>query len=70
MLAAKEISAAGPGHGGGCDVRIWSKECEHTTFKESGDKFLCDACATIPVLDHEVCRAAMPYVSGDYDTLS
>ena len=70
MLAVKEISAAGRGNDGGCDVRIWSKECEHTAFKESGDKYLCDVCATIPVLDHEVRRAAMPYVSGDYDNLS
>lgn len=70
MLAAKEISTTGPGHAGACDVRIWSKECEHTTFKESGDKYLCDVCETIPVLNHEVRRAAMPYVSGDYDNLS
>lgn len=68
MLAAKEISKTR--EVGACDVRIWSKECEHTTFKDSGDKYLCDVCETIPVLNHEVRRAAMPYVSGDYDNLS
>ena len=53
-----------------CDVRIWSGDCEHKDFKESGGKYLCDVCETIPMLNHEVHRAAMPYVSGDYDSLS
>lgn len=70
MLAAKETYTAGTREYGGCDVRIWSKECEHTTFRESGEKYLCDVCETVPVLNHEVHRAAMPYVSGDYDNLS
>ena len=70
MLDAKVTTEAGIKRDGSCDVRIWSKECEHTTFKDSGEKYLCDICETIPVLDHEVRRAALPYVSGDYDNLS
>ncbi len=53
-----------------CDIRIWSGECEHTTYLDSSDKYLCDVCESIPKLDHGVQRAAMPYVSGDYDRLS
>ena len=70
MLDAKVTSATGIKRDDSCDVRIWSKDCEHTTFKDSGDKYLCDICETIPVLDHEVRRAALPYVSGNYDNLS
>ena len=55
---------------GFCDGRVWSGDCEHTTTFYSGDKYLCDACITVPGLDHEVRPAAMPYVSGDYDKLS
>jgi hypothetical protein len=64
------VSAKGTHDEGSCDVRIWSKECEHETFENIGDKYLCVTCATIPGLNHEVHRAAMPYVSGDYDNLS
>jgi hypothetical protein len=70
MLDAKVTSGAGMKRGGSCDVRIWSKDCEHATFQNSGDKYLCDVCETVPVLNHEVRRAALPYVSGDYDNLS
>lgn len=70
MLDAKVTSRAGTKRDGGCDIRVWSKDCEHTVFQGSGDKYLCDVCETIPKLDHEVRRAAMPYVSGDYDNLS
>ncbi|MDA8414602.1 MAG: hypothetical protein M0023_12560 [Desulfobacteraceae bacterium] len=53
-----------------CDIRVWSGECEHTTSLNSGDKYLCDVCETVSVLEHEVRPAALPYVSGDYDKLS
>jgi hypothetical protein len=53
-----------------CDIRIWSGDCEHTTNLYSGDKYLCDVCESIPVLEHEVRPAALSYVSGDYDNLS
>lgn len=53
-----------------CDIKIWSGECEHTNYQSLGDKYLCDVCDTVPVLDHEVRPATMPYVSGDYDVLS
>ena len=53
-----------------CDVRVWSEECKHPASLDSGDKYLCDFCKTIPGLDHEVCPAPLSYVSGDYDKLS
>ena len=52
-----------------CDVRIWSGDCEHATSEDLSDKYRCDICESIPGLDHEVKRAAMPYISGDYDKL-
>jgi len=52
-----------------CDIKIWSGECEHVTYRTIGDKYLCDACTTLPVLDHGVRPPAMPYVSGDYSRL-
>ncbi len=70
MPAKKRDSAAGAERDGACDIRIWSKECEHRDFKDISDKYRCGVCETIPVLNHEVHRAAMPYVSGDYDRLS
>jgi len=53
-----------------CDIRVWSGDCEHTTSLYSGDKYLCDVCGTISGLEHEVRPAALPYVSGDYHSLS
>ncbi|MDA8430826.1 MAG: hypothetical protein M0T70_16350 [Geobacteraceae bacterium] len=53
-----------------CDVRIWSGDCKHSTYQYSGDEYLCDVCGSVPGLDHEVRPAALPYVSGDYDSLS
>jgi hypothetical protein len=70
MLDAKVTSEAGMTSDGSCDVRIWSGDCKHSTYQYIGDKYQCDVCETIPVLNHEVCRAALPYVSGDYDNLS
>jgi hypothetical protein len=70
MLDTKFTSAVNRERDGFCDVRVWSGDCEHATALDSGDKYLCDICKTIPGLDHEVRPAAMPYVSGDYDNLS
>lgn len=53
-----------------CDIRVWSGECEHTSNVNSGDKYLCEICGTVPKLDHEVKPSALCYVSGDYDKLS
>lgn len=53
-----------------CDIRIWSGECEHSTFTSSEDKYLCELCEKIPDLDHEVRHDIFPYVSGDYENLS
>jgi hypothetical protein len=52
-----------------CDVRIWSGDCEHSTYHDISDKYLCDVCETILELNHETRPATMPYVSGDYDNL-
>lgn len=55
---------------GNCHIRVWSGDCAHESHSDSGDKYLCEICGTIPKLDHEVKPAALPYVSGDYDNLS
>ena len=70
MLDTKSTTESGRERDDFCDVRVWSGDCEHTTSLYSGDKYLCDICETIPGLEHEVKRAAMCYVSGDYHTLS
>ena len=53
-----------------CDIKVWSKECEHSDYTSLGDKYLCNACEKIADLDHEVRHDAAIYVSGDYDNLS
>ena len=70
MLDTKWTNEAGRERDDFCDIKIWSGDCEHTASLNSGDKYLCDVCETIPGLEHEVRPAALPYVSGDYDTLS
>jgi hypothetical protein len=70
MLTTTSISETRSEKGGSCDVKIWSGDCEHSTYATMGDKYRCDACKTIPGLDHEVRPATMPYVSGDYTNLS
>jgi hypothetical protein len=55
--------------GDGCDIRIWSGECAHSSFSELGEKYMCTICEKIKVLDHEVRHDVFPYVSGDYDML-
>ena len=70
MLDTKGTCETGTERDDSCDIRVWSGDCEHKTYLDSGDKYRCDVCETIPGLNHEVRRAAMPYVSGDYDNLS
>jgi hypothetical protein len=53
-----------------CDIRVWSGDCEHTTSLYGGDRYLCDVCESIKGLEHEVRPAALPYVSGDYQSMS
>ncbi|MBI2354457.1 MAG: hypothetical protein HYV06_05425 [Deltaproteobacteria bacterium] len=52
-----------------CDIRIWSEECQRSSFMTSGEKYLCAVCEKIPVLDHEVHHEIFPHVSGDADNL-
>lgn len=70
MLTTNLTNTLAAGKDDSCHVRIWSGECEHTTFETIGDKYLCDVCETVKTLNHGVKPAAMPYVSGDYDNLS
>lgn len=70
MLDTKLTSATFSERDDFCDIRIWSGDCEHTTYVDSSDKYRCDVCETIPGLEHEVRRAALPYVSGDYSRMS
>ena len=70
MLDTKGMNETGRERDNFCDVRVWSGDCEHTTSLYSGDKYLCDICEIIPGLEHAVIPAALPYVSGDYNSLS
>ena len=70
MLDTKVTCETGTERDDSCDIRVWSGDCEHTTSLYSGDKYLCDICQTIPGLEHQVIPAALPYVSGDYHSLS
>ena len=70
MTDTRLTPETGEERAGSCDIKIWSGECEHAAFQNIGDKYLCDACKTVPVLNHEVRPATMPYVSGDYKNLS
>lgn len=53
-----------------CDVKVWSGACEHNSYSNSGDKYLCDTCGTIAKSDHEVRRDGFVHVSGDEQSLS
>lgn len=53
-----------------CDIKVWSGACEHGSFSDNEEKYLCEACETIPKLDHEVRRDGFVHVSGDTDMLS
>ena len=70
MAETTLATSTGRERDGSCDIKIWSGECEHATYQSLGDKYLCDTCEMVPVLDHEVRPATMPYVSGDYHVLS
>ncbi len=37
-----------------CDVKVWSGACEHVSYANLSEKYLCEACGTISRLDHEV----------------
>jgi len=55
----------------GCDIRVWSGECQQPGNVSRDEKFLCRFCEQLPKLDHEVRHDVLPaYVSGDYDNLS
>jgi hypothetical protein len=53
-----------------CDIHVWSGDCDHGPGGDKGERYLCELCETIPVLDHEIRHEIFPHVSGDYDLLS
>jgi hypothetical protein len=67
MLTREEKGAATAG--GSCDIRVWSGACEHGADDDSPETYLCQFCATIPGLDHEVRHELFPHVSGDYERM-
>ncbi len=55
---------------GRCDVKVWSGACEHATYGDIGEKYLCDSCETISSLNHEVSHKGFIHIKGDDDRLS
>ncbi len=53
----------------GCDIRVWSGACEHATYQDLGEKYLCEICTPLTQLNHEVKHEYYSNVSGDYDNL-
>jgi hypothetical protein len=53
-----------------CDVKVWSGSCEHATYANLSEKYLCDACGTISRLDHEVSHKGFIHIKGDEETVS
>lgn len=53
-----------------CDVRVWGPACEHTTYSDKSDKYLCAACGTVQRLDHEIGHEIFPHLKGDPDNMS
>lgn len=56
--------------GAGCDIRVWSGECERAGQLSGDDKFLSRIFDLLPTLDREVRHDTFPCVCGDYDSLS
>jgi len=53
-----------------CDVKVWSGACEHASYGDLSEKYLCDACGTIASVDHEVSREGFVHIKGDDDSVS
>ncbi|MBT0662816.1 hypothetical protein KI809_00755 [Geobacter pelophilus] len=53
-----------------CDIRIWSGECQHSSYQSIGEKYSCVTCGKIANINREVRHEGFPHVSGDYDNLS
>lgn len=53
----------------GCDVRIWSGDCEHEKYNGISEQYLCVACGKIIGLNHEVRHEGFPHIKGDTDNL-
>ena len=53
-----------------CDTKVWSGECEHVAYDNLSEKFLCDFCDSIAVLDHEVNHEGFVHIKGDPESLA
>ena len=53
-----------------CDVKVWSGECEHVSYGDLSEKYLCDFCETIRKTDHEVNHEGFVHIKGDPESLS
>ena len=62
MTGQKDMTAVAPGR---CDVKVWSGACEHGTYTNMSEKYLCDACGKISRLDHEVSHDGFIHLKGD-----
>jgi hypothetical protein len=52
-----------------CDVKVWSGACEHDSYGNPGEKYLCDSCGRISRLDHEISHEGFIHLKGDEDYL-
>lgn len=52
-----------------CDIKVWADSCQQEEFTSKSDKYLCDSCGQIKVLDHEMHHEHFPHMSGDKDTM-
>jgi hypothetical protein len=48
-----------------CDIKVWSGACEHASYSDLSEKYLCDACGTITGMDHEVSHKGFIHIKGD-----
>ena len=54
----------------GCQIRVWCEACRRSDYTSEGEKYLCNSCGKIMVLDHEVRHEPFPHLSGDEDNMS
>lgn len=52
-----------------CDIKVWSGACEHDTYSDLSEKYLCDACGTIAGMEHEVSHEGFVHIKGDDTSL-
>lgn len=55
---------------GSCQIRVWCEACKRSDYASQAEKYLCNTCGKIMVLDHEVHHEPFPHLSGDKDNMS